>query len=443
MREHWTNRRRGVAFGVGLSLLVVVGLPFSRVAEELEAASGVAVASPCFAPRLVSPSLPAKALPPGLPVALTLRSGQALGSLLDELGLPPADRAGVVAALSDHVEVRRLRPGLEVRAFVEAGATPDEIAVTLEGEGRVFVGSTGDEWVSRFSPFERRAEARMARGTITSSLVGALAEAGAPEMVAYRMAEVLQWDVDFNRDLRRGDRFDVVFEEISLDGVPHGVGDVLTVHFENAGRRLEAYRFGDGYYDEEGRPLEKMFLRSPLPFSRITSRFSRRRFHPVLKEYRPHYGVDYGAPTGTPVRSTASGVVTFAGWDRGGGNTIKIRHPNDYLTAYLHLSRFASGVGPGRRVAQGDVIGYVGATGLATGSHLDYRVRHRGRWIDPLTIESVPAEPIERSRLAEFLAWRDELRSRLAAASVEELEAVETEVASTGAVGTVPARLGR
>jgi murein DD-endopeptidase MepM/ murein hydrolase activator NlpD len=154
-------------------------------------------------------------------------------------------------------------------------------------------------------------------------------------------------------------------------------------------------------------------LRSPLRFSRITSRFTGRRFHPILKTYRPHYGVDYGAPTGTPVRVTANGVVRFAARDRGGGNTVKVRHPNGYLTAYLHLSRFASGIRSGHRVSQGDVIGYVGSTGLATGPHLDYRIQRDGRWINPLTLDNKPAEPISEEQLPAFLAWRDELRLAL------------------------------
>jgi murein DD-endopeptidase MepM/ murein hydrolase activator NlpD len=233
--------------------------------------------------------------------------------------------------------------------------------------------------------------------------------------VAYAMADVLQWDLDFNRDLRLGDRFELLYEEIFLDGKFYQVGSILTLTYENGGKLLEAYRFGEdnGYYDSEGRPLQKLFLRSPLRFSRITSRFTGRRFHPVLKTYRPHYGVDYGAPTGTPVRVTANGVVRFAGWDRGGGKTIKVRHPNGYLTAYLHLSRFASGIGVGRRVSQGEVIGYVGSTGLATGPHLDYRIQRDGKWINPLTLDNKPAEPIPAEQLPEFLAWRDELRVAL------------------------------
>ena len=218
------------------------------------------------------------------------------------------------------------------------------------------------------------------------------------------MADVLQWDLDFNRDLQPGDRFRILFEELWVEGSYHGLGRVLglTYGHETAGASRPTASARDGFYDGEGRPLQKLFLRSPLPYSRITSRFSNRRFHPVLKVFRPHHGVDYGAPTGTPVRVTASGTVTFAGWDGGGGRTVKVRHPNGYQTGYLHLSRFARDVRAGARVRQGDVVGYVGSTGLATAPHLDYRVQRDGRWIDPLALGGVPAEPLSHERLAEF-----------------------------------------
>ena len=156
-----------------------------------------------------------------------------------------------------------------------------------------------------------------------------------------------------------------------------------------------------------------MFLRSPLPYSRVTSRFSNRRFHPVLKRFRPHLGVDYGAAVGTPVRVTASGVVAFAGWSGGSGRMVKVRHPKGYLTCYLHLSRFAAGIGPGARVGQGQVIAYSGATGLVSGPHLDYRIQHHGRWIDPLGLRNVPAQPVPVAQLALFRSWRDACRRSL------------------------------
>ena len=199
-----------------------------------------------------------------------------------------------------------------------------------------------------------------------------------------------------------------------LDGKPSGLGNVLAVRYVNRGRSVEAYRFSDAaYYDAQGRPLQKMFLRSPIPYSRVTSRFSTHRFHPILNVVRPHYGVDYGAPVGTPARVTADGVVIFVGWDGGGGRTVKVRHPNGYLSCYLHLSRFPTGLSAGDRVRQGEVIGYVGASGLATGPHLDYRVQHHGSWINPLGIKSVPAEPVPTALIGRFRAWRDAMLASL------------------------------
>jgi murein DD-endopeptidase MepM/ murein hydrolase activator NlpD len=245
-----------------------------------------------------------------------------------------------------------------------------------------------------------------------------MARAGAPAELAYSVGDVLQWDLDFTRDLRRGDTFRVLFEETVVEGYEPRPSRVLAVDYGRAnGRHLEAYHFGSGasagYYDAEGRPLQKLFLRSPMPYSRVTSRFSHSRFHPVLKRFRPHYGVDYGAPVGTPVRVTASGTVVSAGWDGGGGKTVKVRHPNGYLTAYLHLSGFAPGVRSGAVVRQGEVIGYVGATGLATGPHLDYRVQVNGRWIDPQSIKSVPAQAVSPLQRSEFDAVRLAMRASL------------------------------
>ena len=242
-----------------------------------------------------------------------------------------------------------------------------------------------------------------------------MVEAGAPGMLAYRLGDVLQWDLDFTRDLRVGDAFKIVFERVVIEGRSERIGNVLAVSYTNRGELIEAFRFEDlGYYDADGRPLRKQFLRSPLAFSRVTSRFSSRRFHPVLKVHRPHYGVDYGAPVGTPVRVTANGTVVSAGWSKGGGNVVKVRHPNGFVTSYLHLSKFASIAKRGGRVTQGQVVGFVGSTGLATGPHLDYRVQQSGRYLDPLSLKSEPAPPLGADDLVRFELELQELRSLLA-----------------------------
>lgn len=364
---------------------------------------------------------PGSHLPTGrmaaVPLDLTLHRGETLGEVFDGLGLDADDSHAAIEALSEYLDVRHLPAGQSYSVLLRPNSTPSGFEFTLAGRGRVDVArGGGGGWTASFTPFERQLVTRCVRGSLEGSLVGSIEKAGAPAGLAYRMADVLQWDLDFNRDLRLGDRFEVVYQVLYLDGEPSSLGPILALDYRNAGRRLQAFRYGHdgGYYDAEGRPLQKMFLRSPLRFSRITSRFSRHRFHPILKRFRPHYGVDFGAPVGTPVRVTANGTVTFAGWDRGGGRTIKVRHPNGYLTAYLHLSRFARGIRPGARVHQGEVIGFVGQTGLATGPHLDYRVQRGGRWIDPLSLKSVPADPIPKRHLAAFEALRDALLASLA-----------------------------
>ncbi|HUF77284.1 MAG TPA: peptidoglycan DD-metalloendopeptidase family protein, partial [Thermoanaerobaculia bacterium] len=360
-----------------------------------------------------------------VPVLLELGRGETLQQLLGQVGLGAAESQEVAAAFREHCNLRRLRPGDALSASLGPGELPIAFELAISDQGRVSVGRGVDGgWSSSFEAFVEERRVRSLRGSLDDgALTTAVVRAGAQAELASEMAEVLQWDLDFNRDLRHGDRFEVLYEEVYLDGRPRGIGDVLGLVYENRGQRLEAYRFGaePAYYDAQGRPLQKMFLRSPLPFSRVTSRFSHRRFHPVLKTYRPHYGVDYGAPVGTPVRATARGTVVSAEWSGGGGRMVKIRHANGYLTAYLHLSGFASGIRGGARVAQGQVIGYVGATGLATAPHLDYRVQHGGRWIDPLSLKGVEAEPLAGSELPEFLAWRDSLRESLASGDAPQL----------------------
>jgi murein DD-endopeptidase MepM/ murein hydrolase activator NlpD len=287
-----------------------------------------------------------------------------------------------------------------------------EFMYAIGGKGDALLTRDAQAWQASFRAYERSVQTKRIEGTVEGSLEAALREAGGDPAVGYRMADVLQWDLDFNRDLQPGDRFETVYEEVFLDGEPHGLGNVLALRYHAGNKTLEAYRYGDnGYYDQEGRPLRKAFLKSPLQYSRVTSGFSQRRFHPVLRTYRPHWGVDFGAPVGTPVRVTANGVVLSAGWDGGGGKTVKVRHSGGYVTNYLHLSRFNTRAGA--RVSQGDVIGYVGQTGLASGPHLDYRVKRNGTWVNPTNLGGVQAEPIATAELPRFRSERDLLRSTL------------------------------
>ena len=379
-----------------------------------------------------------------LPVEFSFRRGETLSDVVDELGLEPEEAQALVSEVTRHVNVRRIRPVDRYAILVGLDSEMRGLRLTIDGKGHLVVARENQGWRGTWHPFLVETAIRMVRGSLHGALETSIRQAGGEIVLAYEMAEVLQWDLDFNRDLRLGDTFEVIYERVFLDGEFHRVGEVLALHYVNENRSLEAYRFGDdgGHYDADGKPLRKLFLRSPLRYSRITSGFTSRRFHPILKRYRPHYGVDYGAPTGTPVRVTGSGTVRFAGWDRGGGKTVKVRHPNGYLTAYLHLSRFASGIRPGRRVRQGDVIGYVGSTGLATASHLDYRIQQDGKWINPLNLDNKPAEPISPDQMAAFVAWRDQLRQAVDSAEVlETLPSVKT--ATVAVVDDEPAAVAR
>jgi murein DD-endopeptidase MepM/ murein hydrolase activator NlpD len=311
--------------------------------------------------------------------------------------------------LVDEIDPKRLFPGTEFRGTRTPSGKLEHLEVVFDRRNEVHLSAeNGGIAVARV---ERPISSEVVRleGVVESSLFGAMDGAGGDPELAVRVAQVYQWDIDFLRDIRKGDTFVVVVDRQTVEGEFFGWGTVFATRFVNDGRTLDAVVYPDdngrlGYYDLEGQPLRKQFLRSPLKFSRVTSRFSMNRFHPVLRRSMPHYGVDYGAPVGTPVHVTADGTVTFAGRKGGGGNMLTVRHTNGYQTNYLHLSRYGKGVRRGTRVSQGQVIGYVGSTGLSTGPHLDYRVTLNGKWINPLRISSPAVEPLSDVRLQRFLA---------------------------------------
>lgn len=350
------------------------------------------------------------------PEPFSLGRGQTLGQLFRGLGLDGGEAHGAITALASELDPRRTRAGQAGLAYYDPSGEIQRLRFELHRRGWLTLERSDDDWSTSLEEFELTTRQKSIGGTLQTYLFNDVEKAGGAAAVAVEMSNVLRWDLDFNRDLRKGDSFQVLYEENLLDGRYDGVGKILALVYENRGVRHEAFLFGDegaeGYYDGEGRPLQKMFLKSPLPFMRVTSRFSHNRFHPVLKRNRPHYGVDLGAPRGTPVRTTASGSVTFVGRQGGAGNMVKVRHPNGYETLYLHLHGFAKGLRRGSKVRQGDLIGYVGSTGLSTGPHLDYRVKKNKKYLNPLKLENRPAEPISRNRMAAFHELRD--RQRLA-----------------------------
>ncbi len=254
------------------------------------------------------------------------------------------------------------------------------------------------------------------------SVIAAMEETGENVQLAMSLAGIFAGQIDFDSDLQQGDTFEVLFEKSTRDGQFAGYGDILSARFTADGREHRAFRWADpatgkpAYYDGDGRSLRRFFLRTPLLFApRVTSGFSRSRLHPVFRTYRAHLGIDYAAPTGSRVVAVANGVVVSAGWSGGGGKMIRLRHANGYESYYLHLSAFARGIRPGARVSQGQVIARVGATGVATGPHLDYRIRKNGVFVNPLAEHRrlPPGEPIPAAALAAFRATRDALLHQL------------------------------
>ena len=260
---------------------------------------------------------------------------------------------------------------------------------------------------------------KSASGVITSSLWNALEAQALDYNLALTLSEIYAWSIDFY-GLQKGDKFRVVYEENFVYGKSIGIGRVYAAEFVHNKESFFAFRFTqdneDGYFDDKGQSLKKAFLKSPLKFSRISSTFSASRFHPVLKIYRPHFGVDYAAPTGTPVMSIGDGTVIAKAYQAaGGGNYLKIKHNSVYTTSYMHLSGYASGITTGAHVRQGQVIGYVGATGLASGPHLDFRVFFNGSPIDPLKVKSEPGLPVAKQYMQNYTVHRDSMMTKLQA----------------------------
>ena len=365
------------------------------------------------------------------PLERWIRRGDTLDRVLTRAGVPASELYQASASVSEVLDPRRLRARDPVYSMVRRGGELVAVRLPRRGQGVVVAERTDGVWRSRYRPYRRAHVRRLVGGEVRGALESSIRRAGGPSRLASSMARVLQWDLDFNRDLRPGDRFEILYDELLLDGKVEGVAAIVALRYRNRDSWLEAYRFtgakdtgsedtaaaaeagANRYYDGEGQALRRQFLRSPLPYSRVTSRFSMNRFHPILKRRLPHYGVDYGAPTGTPVRATADGTVVSAGTRGGGGRTVRVRHANGYMTAYLHLSGYAEGIRSGRRVQQGQVVGYVGSSGLSTGPHLDYRVQRNGRWINPATLVNDPVPPLSADVLPAFLRHRDALRREL------------------------------
>ena len=339
---------------------------------------------------------------------LTVEKNDTLDKLLTAGGLTRGESALLAAELAKSIDVRRLRPGQLVRFHYDRTGIVDAVQMKVTGWGELSAVRNGNRFdVSARQAVLREVETAVS-ATINRSLYEALREQGERPQLVQQLTDVFQWDIDFF-ELRKGDSFSLVVTKQYAGGDLVGYGPVKAARFTHRGTTYEAFRHEaddgrGGYYAADGTPLRKQFLKAPLKFTRVTSGFTRRRFHPVLKYFRPHYGIDYGAPIGTPVMTTADGVVVEARYKPGEGNFIRVRHSSRYDTCYLHLSKFRKGLKKGTRVTQGEVIGYVGMTGLASGPHLDYRVSENGKWLNPLQLKSITPDPLRGASLTRFRA---------------------------------------
>jgi murein DD-endopeptidase MepM/ murein hydrolase activator NlpD len=425
-----TNRevRRAPWFAAGLGIPLIsvgfIGPQDPQAALESAAAAPVPLApqTEAIAPTAREENMPAAAAPPadqtptpvevGSELMLEIRRGDSLDRLFRKNELNRGDLAGLMKLDLARRHLRLVKPGDQLRIRHDQGRIL-ALSRDLDISRSLSIRRVEDAYEAEI--LNRELEARPVRtsGHIRSSLFEAAAEAGVSDRTIMNLAGIFAWDIDFVLDIRQGDQFTLIYEELWRDGQRVAEGDILAAEFVNQGESFRALRFETeggrvDYFTPEGRSVRKAFVRAPVSFSRVSSNFNPRRRHPRLNTIRAHRGVDYAAPTGTPIKAAGDGKLIFRGRKGGYGNTVILQHGGNITTLYAHLSRF-SRARTGSRVRQGDVIGYVGATGLATGPHLHYEYRRNGVHLNPRTVDLPEAEPIDPAYLDEFRLAAEQL----------------------------------
>ena len=342
-----------------------------------------------------------------------VRSGQSLSHILAPAGVSAAQLHGMATDQKSVFDVRRMKAGNDWSLFSGPDGSPRHFAYTISSKEYVVFDLT-DQGQARRGQFPSETRRGYVEGEVHGSLYQVLEDEGHSTTLALAMSQVYAWTIDFSR-IQAGDRFRILYDRDWVGGSPVGMPRILAAEFVHRGRNFPAYAYDQGegvdHFDETGASLRKAFLKAPVEFSRISSRFDKKRFHPVLKKVKAHLGTDYAAPHGTPIVSVGDGVVVKASYTKGNGKYVKVRHNSTYTTQYLHMSR--RNVKEGQAVRQGDVIGYVGSTGLATGPHVCFRFWKNGQQVDHLREEFPPSTPIEADHKADFGravdAWREEM----------------------------------
>lgn len=356
--------------------------------------------------------------PPTDWISVTVAAGNTLSVLFSQLGLSAASLHAVVSSGKDAQRFTRLRVGQVVEFKKDEAGELSAIRSKINELETIRVDRKGDTFAFSTENIEPEVRTRFAKGEINSSLFLSAQQAGLSHNLTMQMANIFGYDVDFAREIRKGDSFEVLFEELHVGNKRVGTNNILAARFTNRGKVFTAVRFTDkngnsSYYRADGTSMRKAFIRTPVELARISSRYNPNRRHPVLKTVRPHRGVDYAAATGTPIRATGDGRVVHAGRKGGYGNTVVLKHGQKYQTLYAHMSRFAKGLKVGDNVSQGQVIGYVGTTGLSTGPHLHYEFLVNGTHVDPLNAKLPVADPVPQSERTAFLKLSNTLMAKL------------------------------
>jgi len=356
----------------------------------------------------------------------TVKSGESLSTIFSTLNLSRVDLHKIIHTNATGKQFADVTPGQDVIATIDAEGNLEQLTYSKNPFETLVATRNNDGFDVKLFSKKIDYQATSAKATIHSSLFEDGVSAGLSEKIILKLADIFAWDIDFALNLREGDEFTVVYEKLFVDGKEFDTGEILSVEFVNEGKTYSAVRFDDnqghtGYYTPEGNSLRKAFLQTPMDFAKISSHFNLHRRHPVLNTIRAHKGVDYAASIGTPVKTTGDGKIVFRGIKRGYGNVVEIEHGQKYSTLYAHLSRFKSGHKIGSKVEQGEVIGYVGKTGLATGPHLHYEFRIEGKHVNPLTAKLPRALPMDKALLAKFKAQTQPLMALLEKAKGGEL----------------------
>lgn len=344
---------------------------------------------------------------------------QNISEILHRYNIPYSQIAQVAEGSKDIFDVRKIRANKPYEVICTPDSTHKAKCFIYHPNNIDYVVFNLEDSISvQLEKKKVTVKEKTISGTITSSLYNTMIDNGASPALANLLSDVYAWQIDFFA-IQKGDNFKVLYEEKSVEGKTVGIGRILAAEFQHYGETYMAFYYkqsnesGIEYFDEKGNSLQKTFLKAPLQYSRISSHFSHSRLHPVLKIRRPHHGVDYAAPIGTPVHAIGDGLVIKAQYSGGAGNYVKIKHNSVYTTGYMHLSKYGAGIKSGVRVKQGDIIGYVGSTGISTGPHLDFRFWKNGQALDPLKVDPPSAEPVDPQNLAAFEKVKDSYMKRL------------------------------